>query len=132
MVPICGCSFGSTTSVREVPSAPGWPGHSAAKEGAATTPEASSPNKSAAAARASILNALLMQKQLLSTAAKNYPPCDECGLNPAPAGTGSLMEPAACRARAGRHGPPGSDWPSDNAKSPAAWRQFAPLGRAAG
>src|SRR5258708_1511599 len=30
MVPIRGCSFGSTTSVRDVPSASGWPGHSAA------------------------------------------------------------------------------------------------------
>src|SRR5258707_11749194 len=30
MVPILGCSLGSTTSVRDVPSASGWPGHSAA------------------------------------------------------------------------------------------------------
>src|SRR5882757_6225488 len=30
MVPIRGCCFGSTTRVREVPSASGWPGQSAA------------------------------------------------------------------------------------------------------
>ena len=48
MVPIRGCSRGSTTSVREVPSASGWPGQSAADAVCRGTAGRASPGMKAA------------------------------------------------------------------------------------
>src|SRR6266446_10853645 len=50
MVPMRGCCLGSTTRVREVPSAPGWPGQSAA-DAAWAMMQASSPKPGAAHGR---------------------------------------------------------------------------------
>src|SRR4051794_26444509 len=114
MVPIRGCSLGSTTSVREVPSAPGLPGQSAAEAGSAHVPATRMPNSSAAACLAAwIFNAVPIRTNTLLTAAENYDAGHECGLNrfSPPGSNPGWLEPgpASCRERPGSHGPRGND-----------------------
>ncbi len=67
MVPMRGCSRGSTTRVREVPSASGWPGQSAAKgpEAAGAVRQANSPRPTAIRRRIPTNTLPVMQHRLI-------------------------------------------------------------------
>src|SRR4051794_227619 len=69
MVPMIGCSRGSTTSVREVPIASGWPGQSAADAACAATQVSTPDNKPAdSAVQACSVHACLHGRLILTLA----------------------------------------------------------------
>src|SRR5258708_174517 len=140
MVRVLGCSLGSTTSVRDVPSGSGWPGHSAADAVRAVTqtamPRHMLRHKAAHGRfRTPTTTLAIIEPRLHSISAVNfYMPRHECSLN-APNST-LISEFLRLRRRLWRRpepdGPRDSDCRADSAGKPAAWPRCAPAGRGAG
>src|SRR6266404_8569680 len=135
MVPIRGCSRGSTTRVREVPSASGWPGQSAA-DAICAVMQVSTPKHKAAHCRVRTpINTLpIMKHRLHSHLRKSYRRGDEHRINrmTSPDDVHDVELTARRHSRRRQlpapHGPRESDCRGDNAERPAAWPRFAPWG----
>src|SRR5215471_11427177 len=129
--PMRGCSRGSTTIVREVPSASGWPGQSAA-EAAQVATQTRIPSQTAVQdpIRMSVKKLPTINYHPHSPDRDDYMPCHERGINcrfPVHAsdqGRGQCQRPVQPAPDA----PLDSDSHVDSAGMPAAWRRYGPSG----
>ena len=153
MVPMRGCSRGSTTSVREVPSASGWPGQSAADAACAANRRQAAPGTRRSMTASEHQRYATDHEPRLhstSTATAYISRRHERGLHrmtstPTLWHSDVIRPRTACSrtfginvrrtrfvAPAGTIGPRDSRCRADSAGRPAAWRRSAPWGRAAG